>query len=72
MTKGVDRDFIHYGIRREDLRVIEAICNGNDIDYEWLQEEILAKYHNKHIEKVNLDDTEVEKIISSAISKVKL
>lgn len=70
MAKGVDRDFIHYGIRREDLRVIEAICNSEDVDFEWLKEEILGKYHETRMEKSEIDDSEVGQIITSAIENI--
>ena len=33
--KGLDTLFVHYGIRREDMRVIEALCNEYDVDFDW-------------------------------------
>ena len=32
--KGLDTLFVHYGIRREDMDVIEALCSEFDIDAE--------------------------------------
>lgn len=70
MARGVDRDFIHYGIRHDDLRVIEAICNSQDIDFEWLKEEILGNYHGKRMKKSDISDDVVGQIIRSAIERV--
>ena len=32
MNKGIDNKFVHYGIRKEDLAMIEAICDAEGID----------------------------------------
>lgn len=40
MAKGIDQKFVHYGIRKDDLSMIEAICDAEDIDSDWLREEI--------------------------------
>lgn len=71
MTKGLDRKFLHYGIRKDDLSMIENICDTEDIDFEWLSEEILKVYHAKKVEKIELDDATAEDIIRAAIQKIK-
>ena len=38
--KGLDTLFVHYGIRKEDMDVIEAICAEFDVEPEWLKEQI--------------------------------
>ena len=45
MRKGLDGKFFHYGIRREDLELIRTLCEKHEIDYGWMSEEILRKYH---------------------------
>lgn len=47
MTKGIDPKFVHYGIRKDDLAMIEAICETECFDFEWMSEEILKAYHAK-------------------------
>ncbi|WP_298076629.1 hypothetical protein [uncultured Alistipes sp.] len=47
MAKGIDPKFVHYGIRKDDLATIEAICEAESIDFNWLSEEILKAYHAK-------------------------
>ena len=71
MHKGIDQKFVHYGIRKEDLALIEAICEKNNIDFEWLSEDILRKYHSKKVDVIEMSDIDTEAIINSAIQKIK-
>lgn len=71
MAKGIDQKFVQYGIRREDLAMIEAICNAEGIDYDWLSEDILKAYHAKKVEVIEISDSETEDIIRAAINKIK-
>ena len=43
MAKGLDQKFLHYGIRKEDLDLIEALCEKHHIDFYWLSEDILPQ-----------------------------
>lgn len=38
MAKGIDPKFVHYGIRKDDLAMIEAICEAEGVDFDWLSE----------------------------------
>ena len=71
MKHTIDNKFIHYGIRRDDLAMIESICDQEGIDFNWLSEEILKSYHAKKVEVIEIDDIETEQIIRSAIQKIK-
>ena len=71
MAKGLDIKFLHYGIRKEDLSMIEAICDAEQIDFEWLSEEILKAYHAKKVDVIEIDDAATEDIIRAAIQKIK-
>jgi len=35
MSKGLDSIFLHYGVRKEDMALIEQSCRDNDIDENW-------------------------------------
>lgn len=70
-NKGIDQKFVHYGIRRDDLSMIEAICDAEQIDFDWLSEEILKAYHAKKVDVIEIDDTTTEDIIRAAIQKIK-
>jgi hypothetical protein len=71
MQKGIDQKFVHYGIRKEDLVLIEAICEKHEIDFDWLSEEILRTYHGKKVDVIEMTDIETESIIKAAIQKIK-
>ena len=38
MKKGLDRCFLHYGIRQEDMDIIEQACKSAEIDADWMKE----------------------------------
>lgn len=71
MAKGLDGKFLHYGIRKEDLELIRTLCEKHDIDFDWMSEEILCKYHAAKVERIEMNDEETEKIIAEAIALVK-
>lgn len=71
MAKGIDSKFVHYGIRRDDLAMIESICDHEGVDFDWLSEEILKQYHAKKVEVIEIDYETTERIIRSAINKIK-
>lgn len=71
MAKGIDQKFVHYGIRKDDLAMIEAICTAEDIDFDWLSEEIFKAYHTKKVDVIEMSDSDTEEIIRSAIQKIR-
>ncbi len=71
MAKGIDQKFVHYGIRKDDLSMIEAICDAEQIDFEWLSEEILKAYHAKKVDVIEISDSDAEDIVRTAIQKIK-
>ncbi len=71
MGKGIDQKFVHYGIRRDDLSMIENICHVEGIDFDWLSEEILKAYHARKVDVIEIDDVSTEEIIRAAIQKIK-
>lgn len=71
MAKGIDQKFVHYGIRKDDLSMIEAICDAEYIDFEWMSEEILKAYHARKVDAIEIDDAATEEIIRAAIQKIK-
>ena len=71
MVKGIDQKFVHYGIRKDDLSMIEAICETEGIDFDWLSEEILKAYHTKKVDLIEMSDNDTEDIIRAAIQKIR-
>lgn len=68
--KGLDTLFVHYGIRREDMQVIEALCNEYDVDFDWLQEDVLKLYHEKKIRNEDLDEKSLKRLLEKALQKL--
>lgn len=68
--KGLDTLFVHYGIRREDMQVIEALCKEYEVDFDWLQEDILKIYHEKKIRNEDLDEKALKKLLEKALQKI--
>lgn len=60
MVKGIDQKFVHYGIRKDDLSMIEAICETEELDFNWLCEDILKAYHAKKVDVIEISDTDTE------------
>jgi len=71
MAKGLDGKFLHYGIRKEDLDLIRTLGEKHEIDFDWMSEEILRKYHAAKVDKIEMNDEDTEKIIAEAISQIK-
>ena len=71
MAKGIDQKFVHYGIRKDDLSMIEAICDAEGIDFEWMSEKVLKAYHARKVDAIEIDDAATEEIIRAAIQKIK-
>lgn len=71
MAKGLDGKFLHYGIRKEDLDLIRTLCEKHEIDFDWMSEEILRKYHAAKVDKIEMNVEDTEKIIAEAISQIK-
>lgn len=71
MNKGLDSSFLHYGVRKQDLAVIEELCKKYDLDKEWVTNELIKAYHEQKVANIEVEDKTVSKIISKALLKIK-
>ncbi|MCS6905844.1 MAG: hypothetical protein RML72_12740 [Bacteroidia bacterium] len=69
--KGLDATFLHYGIRKEDMQIIDALCTKHGLDAEWVKEELLREYHEKRVQSAEIDERGLEKLIEKALQKIK-
>jgi hypothetical protein len=69
--KGLDTTFIHYGIRREDMQIIEQLCVKHELDFDWVQDNLLKEFHEKKIRNQEIDEKSIEKVIDKALQKIK-
>lgn len=70
MKKGLDRTFLHYGIRQEDMNIIEEAARGADIDPDWMKEYVLKPYNEARNEEA-IDEKKLRKILNKALKEVK-
>lgn len=70
MNKGLDSSFVHYGIRKADLDLLEALATRHQLDFGWIQEEILKKFHEARAADRDLDEKALCKIVEKALTKL--
>lgn len=71
MKKGLDSKFLHYGIRNEDMLLIQSLCEKHEIDFDWLSEELLRNYHAQKVDEIEMTDSNTESVIKQAIQKIR-
>ncbi|RMG69580.1 MAG: hypothetical protein D6722_10095 [Bacteroidetes bacterium] len=69
--KGLDSTFVHYGVRKEDMALIEALCQQYDLDFEWVKEDLLRSYHERRVKNQDIEGKGLEKLIDKALQKIK-
>ena len=69
--KGLDTTFLHYGIRKEDISLIETLCTNHNLDFDWVKEDLLKEFHERKIRNQELDEKSIEKVIEKALLKIK-
>lgn len=69
--KGLDRCFLHYGIKQEDMNIIEQACVDGDIDAEWMKEYILKPYQDEKNNQNFVEEKKLSKILKQALKKIK-
>lgn len=72
MAKGIDRIFLHYGVRQEDMTLIEQSCQENDIDVEWFKEYVLKPYNEERNNQgvLTVDDKKLARILKKALKNI--
>lgn len=68
--EGLDNNFVNYGIRQDDLRIIDALCQQKNLNFEWIKEEILKEYHKKKVTNIDITDSDTEAVINKALQDV--
>lgn len=68
--KGIDSTFLHFGVRTEDMSLIEQSCQDADIDAEWLKEQILKPYNEERNNQNFVEEKKLTKILKKALKNV--
>ncbi|WP_247236434.1 DNA modification system-associated small protein [Telluribacter sp. SYSU D00476] len=69
--KGLDTTFIHYGIRKGDMSLIETLSTQHQLEYDWVREDLLKEFHEKRISNQDLNEKAIERLIEKALLKIK-
>lgn len=70
MKKSVDKCFLHYGIRQEDMHLIEQYCQTEGIDAEWLKDNILEPYQEESNKEGGIEDRKMKSLINKALKRI--
>ncbi len=68
--KGLDVTFVHYGIRKEDMQLIDALCLEHQLDANFIKDDILKEYHDRRIRNQEMDEKAIAKLIDKALQKI--
>ena len=73
MKKCLDRTFLNYGIREDDMMLIESACQSEGIDADWLKDCILKPFQDErnNQNEANLDEKKVARILKKALKEIK-
>lgn len=73
MKKSLDRTFLNYGIRQEDMQLIESACQTEGIDADWLRDCILKPFQEErnNQNETTLEGKKVIKILKKALREIK-
>ena len=70
MKKGIDSTFLHYGVRKEDMALIEQSCQDSGIDSEWLKENLLKPYNEERNNQNFVEEKKLAKILKKALKNL--
>ena len=48
-----------------------TLCEKHQVDFDWLKEEILRKFHAARVDKIEMSDADTQTIIAEAIALIK-
>ena len=71
-SKSLDATFLHYGVKKEDMELIEQTCQTNDIDIEWFKEYILKAYNNERNNQNFVEEIKRKRILKTALKNLPL
>ncbi|MFY7999503.1 MAG: hypothetical protein ACOVSW_12975 [Candidatus Kapaibacteriota bacterium] len=70
MRKTLDNTFIQYGIRNNDMALVEMLARKHGLDFDWVQS-LLKNLHAEKVKNEEPDDKTVERIIEAALERIR-
>ena len=73
MKKSLDRTFLNYGSREDDMMLIEGACQSEGIDADWLKDCILKPFQDErnNQNEPSLEEKKVTRILKKALKEIK-
>lgn len=68
--KSIDSTFLHYGVQKSDMEIIEQACRDHEIDQQWLKDEILKPYNDLRNSSNSIDEKKIAKLVKKAIKSI--
>ena len=68
--KGIDSTFLHFGVRNEDMAMIEQSCQDSDINADWLKDNILKPYNEERNNQNVVEEKKLIKILKKALKNL--
>jgi hypothetical protein len=69
MPKNLDASFLQYGVRKDDMALLEILARERGLDFGWTLG-LLKSVHAEKIKNDDLDDKALEKIIEQSLQRL--
>lgn len=69
-NKSIDNTFVQYGVRKDDLAVLEILAQKHGIDFGWLQT-VFRGLNTEKLKHEDMDDKTVERLLESALENIR-
>jgi hypothetical protein len=69
--KFIDTNFVRFGIRKDDLQLIETLCHEYQLSPEWV-EGLLEAFQSASTMDKPLDDSGLKKLLDKELQKIKI
>lgn len=67
--KSIDNTFIQYGIRKDDMAILEVLAQKHHIDFAWLQS-LFRSLNTEKLKHEELDEKMLERLLESALQNI--
>jgi hypothetical protein len=68
-SKDLDTTFIQYGIRKDDMVLVEMLSLKHGIDADWLRD-LLRALHKERAVQDDIDDKAIERVMEQALKRL--
>jgi hypothetical protein len=68
--KAVDNTFVQYGVRKDDLALLEMLAQKHHVDFAWLQG-LFRSLNTEKLKHEEIDDRTIERLMESALANLR-